>query len=367
MRSFRRVLVVSPYGIGDMLFLTPVLRALRLVGSVEKVDLLTGSRTEQVIRPNPHVDEIFPVDKDLFHRQGFLKTAQDVFRLGKRLRRNRYDLLIDASMRDEYSFLAQFFLGIPVRAGFAYRRRGFFLTHRLPLPNGFEGRHVVDYYCQIAEDIGIPVRDRFLEFYLTDEARAEAACVVEEKRIPFQKYAVVCLGGGESWGKDARLKHWSAGFFSELVRQLKKRLDFDGVILVGSQGEKYLAGEWAKTNKTPCADLVGEVSLSVAAALIEKSALFIGNDGGLVHLSHALRVPLIAFYGPVDPAVYGPYPPSLDAVAVYHKNLDCRPCYRNFRYRASCAGAECLQALSPGEVLDTLESLGFFQRYLCVS
>ena len=56
--SMRRVLVVHPYGIGDLLFVTPVLRALRLLPAVERVDLLLGSRTESVVSSNPHADEI---------------------------------------------------------------------------------------------------------------------------------------------------------------------------------------------------------------------------------------------------------------------------------------------------------------------
>ena len=45
--------------------------------------------------------------------------------------------------------------------------------------------------------------------------------------------------------------------------------------------------------------LAGETSLAETAAILEMSSLFIGNDGGLVHLARALEVPLAAFYGPV--------------------------------------------------------------------
>ena len=63
MKSLRRVLIVQPYGIGDLLFLTPVFRALRLIPTVERVDLLLGSRTETVVRANPHVDNFYSIDK----------------------------------------------------------------------------------------------------------------------------------------------------------------------------------------------------------------------------------------------------------------------------------------------------------------
>ncbi|MBI3313792.1 MAG: glycosyltransferase family 9 protein, partial [Candidatus Omnitrophica bacterium] len=205
MQSIRRVLVVQPYGIGDLLFVTPVLRALRLHPTVEKVDLLLGSRTEAVVEKNPHVDEIFSVDKDLFRRQGNLHTFQDILALGKKLRKNRYDLLIDYSLRAEYAFFGQFFLGIGRRVGFNYKRRGFFHNRRLSIPQGFCGRHVADYFCDLAEKSGIKVEDRFLEFYLTQADRLAAKQFLQEK-FQNKKYIAVSVGGGESWGKDAHFK-----------------------------------------------------------------------------------------------------------------------------------------------------------------
>ena len=53
------MLIVHPYGIGDLLFVTPVMRALRLIPTVEAVDLLLGSRTREVVEHNPHINDLF--------------------------------------------------------------------------------------------------------------------------------------------------------------------------------------------------------------------------------------------------------------------------------------------------------------------
>ncbi|MBI3306401.1 MAG: glycosyltransferase family 9 protein [Candidatus Omnitrophica bacterium] len=357
MKPLRRVLVVQPYGIGDLLFVTPVLRALRLCPSVEKVDLLLGSRTDVVVSQNPHVDEIFSVDKDLFHRQGKMQTFRDVLALGKKLRANHYDLLLDYSLRGEYAFFGQFSLGIPKRVGFNYKRRGFFQTQRLSIPKGFSGRHVADYFCDLAELAGIPVEDRFLEFY-PDRKN------IKHIQIPFEKYMVMSPGGGESWGKDAHFKRWPPRFFAELGNGLIAKNFAQGIVLLGSPSEKELSQELRRNLHVPCLDLTGEISLSDGAALIERAELFAGNDGGLMHLAHALQTPLIAFYGPVDPAVYGPYPASEKALVIVKENLDCRPCYQKFRYNSACVGRECLQDLTPAEVFQFLERKHFIEQIL---
>ena len=126
MRTLRRVLIVHPYGIGDLLFVTPVMRALRLIPTVETVDLLLGSRTREVVESNPPVNDIFVVDKDRAHRQTWKENFCDQWELGRKLRAKHYDLILDYSLRREHAFFGRFFLGIPKCAGFAYKKRATF-------------------------------------------------------------------------------------------------------------------------------------------------------------------------------------------------------------------------------------------------
>jgi len=362
--TLKRVLVVHPYGIGDFLFVTPVLRALRLIPTIEKVDLLLGSRTSEVARENPHVDEIFVVDKGRYQKQNRWQTFREVAALGLELRSRRYDLLLDYSLRSEYAFLSRLFLGIPRTAGFNYKRRGFFHTIRFPLPEGFSQRPAVDIYCGLAERAGVRAQDRWLELYLSDSARSGALQKWQTKtgRKDLGRFLFVSPGGGESWGKDAHFKQWPAPFFAELCGRLCAAGGFEGVVILGSPGEKELAAELSAKLSVPFFNFSGELSILESAAVLEQAALFLGNDGGLIHMAHALRVPLIAFYGPVDPAVYGPAPASPRAFAVYKKDLACRPCYKRFRYNSACEKRECLQELTPNEVWGQIEASGCLER-----
>lgn len=361
MKSIRRILIAQPYGIGDALFITPILRALRVLPTVEKVDLLLGSRTEAIFRNNPHVDEIFHIDKAKWHEGGTRQRLADLISLGRRLV-NRYDTLIDFSLQREYSFYSQFLFHIPRRVGFNYKGRGTFLTKSIPL-EGFEGRHVVDFYADLMKLLEIDVEDRFLEFYLSSEAREEASEILGKKSISgSNRFITVCPGGGESWGKDAVFKRWPVSHFVELVNSLKQKIDFEEVLILGSRGERQLGEEIQRDSGLPVVNFCGEISLETSAALLEKSVLFLANDGGLVHLAHALHVPLIAFYGPVDPRVYGPNPRSPQAVPIMRKELPCRPCYTKFRYNSLCVDRECLTELRPESVMETLHQKNFWRH-----
>lgn len=360
MRSLRNILMVQPYGIGDSLFTTPLLRALRTLPTVQRVDLLLGSRTESVFQNNPHVDQIFSIDKGAWHREGSGRMIQEAYGLWKKLK-SRYDLLIDFSMQREYGFYSQFFLGIPRRIGFDFKGRGVFLTQSSPLPNGFEGKHVIDFYCDLSNLLGLKIENRFAEFYISKQNQDEAARILAQRSLTLQTpFIALAAGGGESWGKDAVFKRWPVTHFLEMISLLKERMDFQNILVMGSEGERTLGEEIRKKSPLPVTNLSGELSLGGCAVILEKAGLFLANDGGLVHLAHALRTPLIAFYGPVDSKVYGPYPPTQEAVAVQKEQLPCRPCYVRFRYNSACPDIACLTDLKPKEVFEFLDQKNFW-------
>lgn len=362
MRTLRNVLVVQPYGIGDLLFITPVLRALRLIPTVEHVDLLLGSRNGVVVRNNPHVDEIFEVDKDLYHKQGRWKTLNDAVSLGRKLRRRRYDLMLDYSLRAEYGFFGQWFLGIPKRVGYDYKRRGFFCSRRLPLPEGFSGKHAADTCCELAQIAGVPVRDRWLEFYTDEKAKTRTtALLAAGPAASWKRFAAVSPGGGESWGKDAHFKRWAPEKFAAFLKKLSGPMNLQGVVIVGGPGEQALAAELLSALELPAENLTGKLTLTETASVIDASSVFVGNDGGLLHLACARRKPVVGFYGPVDPAVYGPYPPSETSAVIFKEELECRPCYKKFRYKSDCLHRNCLTDLSAEEAFASLERSGFFR------
>ncbi len=363
-RPYRRVLVVHPYGIGDLLFVTPVLRALRLIPGMERVDLLVGSRTAEIIRENPHVDDVIVHDRDRWRSQAARENWKELAAMARELRSRHYDLLLDFSLRREYAAFAKWILGVPVRAGLDYKGRACFNNIRYAIPSGFEGRHAIDFFAAVAEKAGIPVEDRFVEMYLTDAARAKAKALLEgaEGSMP-PKILVVAPGGGESWGADARLKRWPVEWMANLANRLVRAASLDRVVIVGSPGEKELAIALQKHLDPDALDLSGRTDLMTTAAVLQRASCFLGNDGGLVHMAHAMQIPVVAIYGPADPKVYGPYPSTPEALAIYNHDSGKSPCYRNFRYDSDC---ECIQQISPEYAWSRIQASGWLDR-LCNS
>ena len=355
MANIKRVLIVNPFGLGDCLFLSPVFRALKESG-VEKIVLLLGSRTSELFESHPFVDEIVAIDRDEFRKKSRWGKFLFVKNLVSKLRREKFDAFIDVSLSREYAFLAKFFLRIPKRVGFDYHGRGIFLSDKLPLPEGYADKHVIQYYRDLLRPLGIQAKTRAPEIFLKDEEIRNAKKLLSQAGIPEgQPFTVVAPGGGESWGKDARFKRWPVNYFKDTVTSLRPEIS-GNVVILGSRGEKELGENLvAGLSGFHVVNWMGERALRESLAVLSLASLVITNDGGLCHAARALNRPLIAVYGPVDPVVYGPYPESDDVTVIRRTDLACQPCYKKFRYNSSCQTIECLNDLLPNKALSLVQ------------
>ena len=362
-QAIKKALLIHPFGIGDALFVTPLIRTLKENG-VEHIDLLLGSRTREIFRNNPNVHQIFKWDKSKPKNiQEKIKRFVYLVQLFSKIWKEHYPIVFDFSPTGQYAVLSLFFFWIPVRVGFNFKGKGFFLTHKVNLPNGFSDQPMAEYYLDLARLLAIESVSQKTEFFLNKDDQHSTETLFQRFKINSQLPIVaVAPGGGESWGQDARLKRWPVQNFAALIKKIFECQEMTGTILIfGSKKEWNLGNELIQhVSGHAIFNLCGETSISETASLLKKSSFLIANDSGLVHLAHALDVPVVSIFGPVDPRVYGPYPKSRKAVSVTNEGPACRPCYQRFRYQATCVGVECLNHLAPERVYQQVEASGFF-------
>ena len=359
----KKALLIHPFGIGDALFVTPLIRALKENG-VEHIDLLLGSRTCEIFQNNPNVHQIFEWDKSKPKNiQEKIKRFVYLVQLFSKIWKEHYPVVFDFSPTGQYALVSLFFFWIPVRVGFNFKGKGFCLTHKIDLLDGFSDKSMVEYYLDLARLLGVEPMSQKTEFFLSEHDQRSTETLLQRFNINHQlPIAAVAPGGGESWGPDARLKRWPVQSFAALIKKIFERQEIAGTILIfGSKKEWNLGNELIQyVSGNAIFNLCGETSISETAGLLKKSSFLIANDSGLVHLAHALDVPVVSIFGPVDPRVYGPYPRSQKAITVANQGPACRPCYQQFRYQATCVGVECLNHLAPENVYQQVETSGFF-------
>jgi len=328
-----RILIINPFGIGDVLFTTPLIRAIRRAFPESRIAYLCNRRTERILRDNPNLDELFIYEKDEVVRlwsASRRQALQYLWALVKRIRRAQCDLAVDLSLGERYSLLLKF-LGVPRRVGFNYRSRGRFLTEQLTI-DGYHDEHVVGYYRRLLQFMGIRLVEDTLELPTADEDERWADAWLKERRLDRQDLLVGMVpAGGVSWGVEAPFRRWSFEGFAAVGDALAERLGAH-VILFGEKADASICRTVARLMRRPAIDLSGQTTLGQFVSLLGRLGLVICNDGGPLHLAVSQGVKTVSIFGPVDPCVYGPYPKD-DAKhwVIRKEELSCRPCYHQFK------------------------------------
>ena len=113
--------------------------------------------------------------------------------------------------------------------------------------------------------------------------------------------------------------------------------------------ERALVDAICATARSKPVALAGRTTLLQYAAVLKRCALFVGNDNGPMHMAAALGVPVVALFGPSNPAEWGP---RGERVEVLYKGLDCRRCFH-----PTCGRGEqnCMKQISADEVFQAAQ------------
>lgn len=356
----KRILIVNPYGIGDVLFTLPLVRALREALPSATLGYLCNRRTEGLVRMFPDIQMVRVFEKDEFRaqwRRSIPQWATAIRRFAQELRRDRWEAAMDLSLNWQFGAVLAG-LGIPQRYGFDFRGRGRWLTHRLPL-SGFEGRPVADYYLDLLRLLGLPrPASPTLSLPLPGSAVSQAKAWLAQAGVAGDRPIIgLTPGGGASWGPQGAAKHWPPASFAELGDRLAETARGQ-LVLFGDASDRPACEAVARVARHPATIPGPAPSLPILAAALAQCRLVVGNDSGALHLAAAVGAPSITIFGPASPVVYGPYPPTANGrhhVAV--KLLACRPCYAKFRLPPCPWDFRCLTTLAPDEVYAAAEPL----------
>lgn len=352
---FQKILIINTFGIGDVLFTTPLVSNIKRAYPRASIHYLTNPRSSDVLKYNPKIDKVHIYERDAFQAvykrslPEFIKKGMEFF---YQIKAEGYDVVFDLSL-DRGMNMMTAMAGIPQRIGFNYKNRSFFLTRKIPFV-GYERKHVVEHYNRLLDELGIPVVDKNLEFVIPQSDLQWAKDWRSQEALAFSKLLIAVFpGGGASWGKNAHFKRWPVEKYAKLVDKMIEKSDAH-IILMGNQEERDLCGQISRVSPSNTHVMAGDLSLTRSAALLKQCRLAILNDGGPLHVAVASGVATVSIFGPVDENVYGPYP--LKNHRVVKKGLACQPCYRRFRM-ANCSHMSCLAQLEVEDVFRKVEEV----------
>ena len=356
--KFKKILIINPFGLGDVLFTTPVVRALKEAYPGCYIAYLCNQRSAFLLENNSLIDKLFFFSrgdwkrmkkKSIFHFIGYF--VYNLIRLGF----CRFDIVVDLSLVSQYSVIMKA-LGIKKRWGFNYRNRGRFLTDSIKF-DGFNDKHVISYYNDLLLKMGIKSFSNKLELFVSNNEVVWVDEFLQLNKVAHNAFIVgISPFGGASWGKDSQAKQWPTDNFLEVAKHLINKYNAT-IILLGLEHEKPALEDFKnKLNNKAVINAAGKTQGGNLTALINSFDLFIGNDSGLLHMASALNINSVSIFGPVDEKVYGPVPDEAIAQVLTSSSSECRPCYQNFQ-KGECQTMECLKGIAVEEVISTVERI----------
>lgn len=318
--KIERMLIVRLSAMGDVIHTLPAAQALRdafpqaMIGWIieERWAELLCSRGTARRGPRsaqrPLVDWVHTVNLTGWRKSLFtIPTLQEIAKVWNDVRSVRYDVAVDLQGAIRSAVLARW-SGTRVRYGAAEPREApasLLYTRRVVT----HGAHVIEQNLSVVEEVA--------QRTLT-APRAELPRDVEAERQVAQRLAEAGVGAfailnpGAGWGA----KRWPAERYGQVARALAE----NGVrsILNYGPGEEELASEAEAASHGTAKPM--RCSISELIALTRRAQLFIGGDTGPLHLAAALQIPVVAIFGPTNPARNGPYGANNAARSIVLRN-----------------------------------------------
>ena len=315
--KIERLLIVRLSAMGDVIHALPAVAALRGAFPDAHIGWLIEERWSELLcapgaarrgrrsKARPLVDEVHSVSLKAWGKSLFsVSTAQRIATVWNDVRGARYDAAVDLQGAIRSALLARW-SGARVVYGAAeprespaslwYARKAF-----------ARGRHVIEQNLSVVEAVlrvtgkaqprnPFPVEHSPVDLPWDSQAEVRVGRRLEESGV--SDFAILNPGAG--WGA----KRWPAERYGEVALGLAAQ-GLKSILNYGP-GEEELAN--AAQAASQGAALAMSLNLTELIALTRRARLFIGGDTGPLHLAAALRVPVVAIYGPTDPARNGPY------------------------------------------------------------
>ena len=328
----RRVCLIKPSSLGDIVHAFPLLAALRRHWPAARLSWVVNRGLRSLVDGHPDLDEVIPFDRNQIRlRPGaIVPVGRFLLDLGRR----EFDLAIDL----QGLFRSGVMLGAtraPVRVGLSSSREGawLFSTHQVEV--GDAETHAVAKLLRVATTFGASTAGitAAVAYAPDDQSWARASLA----RLPRPWMA---LNIGARW----LTKRWPPASFAEVARRARDQLGA-GLILVGAPEDRPLVAELKAalgTSPTPPLDLCGQTTLPELAALAAEVDLFVSNDTGPLHLAAAAGAATVGVYTCTSPSRTGPYGPRS---VVAQSCVWCAPSYRK-----TCPRMDCMTELTPDRV-----------------
>lgn len=346
-----KILLVRPRLIGDVIFTTPAIAALKQHVPDAHLVYLVEPEAAPVVTGNPKLNEVIVIPRT----RGFERIRDDI-RLARQLRASKFDLAIDFHGGTRSSWLVRL-SGAPIRIGYQVPLRQWFYTIRTSRSKKLLPRHSVENQWDLLTTLGgsfaTPPSPSVnpVEMSTNPTALTKIDRWLQQTGVfTHHRLIVIHVSAGNPF------RRWPEAYFSELVVGLIKADISHRILLTSGPSDISAAHRIIRKARlslkndeaTAVLDNV-EFDLHQLHALIGRSVLFIGGDSGPLHIASTTQTPIVGLFGATLPVRSMPWRDTKSVTEIVEiSELTCRPCDQKV---CEPGDFRCLTQLSTDAVL----------------
>ncbi|TSA11180.1 MAG: putative lipopolysaccharide heptosyltransferase III [Deltaproteobacteria bacterium] len=344
----KNILIIQLGDIGDVVWVTPTLRAAKEKYPNAKVSILVWEGFGTLLEEDPSLHKIFEVRR---YKGSFFRKAIEQIRFIRGLRKEQFDLVFDLRAGDRGAIMA-YITGAPVRVSMFYCEvpfwRNMLFTHVVdpPLPTK-KTLGAAEQSLRIVREFGIDTKNIVPKLWVSENVKEQVRQLLDRQNILNVNQRWITLNPFSRW----QYKEWSYDKWVQVIDWIWDRHGFPAVI-VGSPEEKNKALELVKKCRGKVFNLAGQTTLSELAGVLALSFLHIGVDSAAPHIAAAVGIPTITIYGPSD---WRDWAPPGDNHRVVTPDDDCVPCHQ--KGCDSTGWSKCLQNLGTDKVQRAIQEM----------
>jgi len=338
-KNFKNILLIQLGDIGDVVLTTSTIRAVKENFPKAHITIMVRKPFGSLLVADPHLYECLEFEK---YRGALLDVFRGYFGFSLRLRRARYDLVIELRTGDRGAFLS-FLTGAKVRVG-RHAGKSYF-WHKLLFTKIVTDLSVApppvhpgaDQSLRVISKIGMFTDNSLPKLYIASKDRESAVKLLAECRLEAND-TFVTINPFSRW----KYKEWDNGKWQQVIKWLWDSYRIPSV-LIGSPDEAEDAESIVQAVEGCAYNLAGKTTLGSLAAVISMSSLHMGVDSAAPHIAAALETPTITIHGPTD---WRAWRIVDDLHKIICPDMDCVPCSQmgcDDSERSRCLDSLCVE------------------------
>ncbi|MDA3883591.1 MAG: lipopolysaccharide heptosyltransferase II [Bacteroidales bacterium] len=339
-KNISNIVIFRLSSIGDIILTSALVRCLRSTYPDAKIDFVVKRQFKHITELMPEIDTIHTFNSD----GGF----SELLSLRTKLASKKYDVMLDIHKNWRSAFIRN---TIGARRVYTFNKHTFkrYLMIRFKIDAYNIVRPVYLRFVDAAQKLGVVYDDKKTGLAIPAETQKHVDNYLEDHGIKPHKPLVVLCPGASFYNKE-----WQKEKFLELAQIIITQKNMQ-VVLLGGSKEQETCTYIATTINQKILSVAGQFNLKESAALLNRAQATVANDTGMLHMSEALKVPVVGIYGPTV-RQFG-YFPVLAKSKVARVELACRPCTKMGMNTCPKETFDCTQKISVSSVYSQLCSI----------